>query len=66
MNWITINPQFILDHENDANVMTVDAEWGFMIVPKSGISGYVRPGIAAGSARPYDYNLEFALKFIWR
>ncbi|MCK5439183.1 MAG: hypothetical protein KAI97_04530, partial [Gemmatimonadetes bacterium] len=43
-NWLIVNPQIILDHENSAEFMTVDAEWGFMIAPKSGISGYVRPG----------------------
>jgi hypothetical protein len=65
-NWLTVNPQIILDHQNDAEFMTVDAEWGFMIAPKSGISGYVRPGVGVGTYRPFDYNLEFALKFIWR
>jgi hypothetical protein len=44
----------------------VDAEWGFMIVPQSGISGYVRPGIGVGADRPFNWNFEFALKFVWR
>jgi hypothetical protein len=65
-NWFLLDPQIILDHENSVEFMTVDAEWGFMIVPKAGISGYVRPGVGVGSDRPFDYNLEFALKFIWR
>ena len=65
-NWLLLDPQIILDHENSAEFMTIDAEWGFMIVPKSGISGYVRPGVGLGSDRPFDWNLEFALKFIWR
>ena len=65
-NWFLLDPQIILDHKNDAEFMTIDAEWGFMIAPKSGISGYVRPGVGFGTYRPFDYNLEFALKFVWR
>jgi hypothetical protein len=65
-NWFLLDPQIILDHHNSVEFMTVDAEWGFMIVPKSGISGYVRPGVGVGSYRPFDWNLEFALKLIWR
>ncbi len=65
-NWFLVDPQIILDHNNKKEFMTVDAEWGFMIVPKAGISGYVRPGVGVGADRPFDYNLEFALKFIWR
>lgn len=65
-NWFLLDPQIILDHENSIEFMTIDAEWGFMIVPKSGIGGYVRPGIGVGSYRPFDYNFEFALKFVWR
>jgi hypothetical protein len=65
-NWLLFDPQFILDHKNDINFMTIDTEWGFMIVPKSGISGYVRPGVGVGPDRPFDWNLEFALKLIWR
>jgi hypothetical protein len=65
-NWFLLDPQIVLDHENSAEFMTVDAEWGFMIAPKQGISGYMRPGVGVGSYRPFDWNFEFALKFIWR
>ena len=65
-NWFLLDPQIILDHKNSVEFMTVDAEWGFMIAPKSGISGYVRPGVGIGAYRPFDYNLEFAIKFVWR
>jgi hypothetical protein len=58
--------QPIIDHENNTEFAQVDAEWGFMIAPKSGIAGYIRPGIGIGAARPFDYNLEFAIKFVWR
>jgi hypothetical protein len=65
-NWFLLDPQIILDHENSTEFMTIDAEWGFMIAPKSGVSGYVRPGIGVGADRPFAYNLEFAIKFVWR
>jgi hypothetical protein len=65
-NWLLIDPQIIVDHENSREFATVDLEWGFMIAPKQGISGYLRPGFGVGADRPFDYNLEFAIKFIWR
>ena len=65
-NWLILDPQIILDHENSKEFGTVEAEWGFMIAPKQGISAYVRPGAGFGADRPYDWNLEFAVKFVWR
>jgi hypothetical protein len=65
-NWLIINPQPIFDWENNTQYMVVDVEWGFMIVPKSGIAGYVRPGFGFGADRPFNYNFEFAIKFVWR
>jgi hypothetical protein len=37
-----------------------------MISPKSGVSGYIRPGVGMGEYRPFNWNLEFAIKFVWR
>jgi hypothetical protein len=65
-NWLILDPQIILDHENSTEFGTVEAEWGFMIAPKQGISAYIRPGAGLGVDRPYDWNLEFAVKFVWR
>jgi len=65
-NWLIVNPQPIFDHENNTEFMQADLEWGFMIAPKSGIGGYIRPGVGVGEDRPFDYNLEFAIKFVWR
>ena len=65
-NWLIVNPQPVYDWENETGWMTVDVEWGFMIVPKSGIAGYVRPGFGIGADRPFNYNFEFAIKFVWR
>ncbi len=66
-NWLVVNPQPIYDHHNDVFLGQVDVEWGFMIVPKAGISGYIRPGVGfGGDYRPFNYNLEVAIKFLWR
>ncbi len=65
-NWLIFNPQPIIDHHNDIAFAQVDVEWGFMIVPKSGISGYIRPGFGIGEHRPFNYNFEVAIKFVWR
>ena len=55
------NPQPIIDHENSTTLAQVDLEWGFMIAPKSGIGGYIRPGVGIGEHRPFQWNLEFAI-----
>jgi hypothetical protein len=65
-NWMIVNPQIILDHENSVEFTTIDAEWGFMIAPQLGLSGYLRPGVGLGNDKPFDWNLEFALKTVWR
>jgi outer membrane protein assembly factor BamA len=65
-NWLIVDPQAILDHENEQESGTVEAEWGFMIAPSVGASGYLRPGIGVGAEKPYSWNLEVGLKFVWR
>ena len=65
-NWLLFDPQIVIDHAYNRWFMTIQAEWGFMIVPASGISGYVRPGVGIGADRPYNWNLQFAVKFVWR
>ncbi len=65
-NWLIVNPQPIYDWENETEFAQVDFEWGFMIAKASGVAGYVRPGLGIGADRPFDYNFEFGIKFIWR
>jgi hypothetical protein len=65
-NWLIVDPQISLDHENSEESMTVEVEWGYMIVPQSGISTYLRPGFGVGVDRPYSWNVEIGLKFVWR
>jgi hypothetical protein len=65
-NWLLVDPQILIDHKNSIETGTFEVEWGYMVVPKSGISIYVRPGVGIGAYRPYSWNLEFGLKFVWR
>ncbi len=65
-NWLIVDPQAVLDHETDKELGTVEAEWGFMIAPSVGASGYLRPGIGIGADKPYSWNFEVGLKFVWR
>lgn len=65
-NWLIVDPQAILDHETEKELGTIEAEWGFMIAPSVGASGYLRPGIGIGADKPYSWNTEVGLKFVWR
>jgi hypothetical protein len=65
-NWLIVNPQFILDHELSEDFGTFETEWGFMIVPKYGVSGYIRPGFGFWDPKLYSWNFEFGLKFVWQ
>jgi len=65
-NWLILDPQIVLDHKNSREFLTVEAEWGFIIYYQAGISGYLRPGVGFGEDKPYSWNLEAGLKFVWR
>lgn len=61
-SWIIVDPQFVLDHENEAYFNTTEVEYGRLMF--AGVSTYVRPGIGLGSDKPADWNLEFGVKII--
>ena len=65
-NWLIVDPQVIFDHENDTTPALIEVEWGFMIAPSVGLSGWLRPGAGIGADRLYDWNLEAGVKFVWR
>jgi hypothetical protein len=65
-NWLIVDPQIIVDHENSIEVATIEVEFGYMIGPLPGASTYVRPGVGFGEGKPYSWNLEVGLKFVWR
>jgi hypothetical protein len=61
-SWIIVDPQFVLDHENDTFFNTTEVEYGRLMF--AGVSTYVRPGIGLGSDKPADWNLEFGVKVV--
>lgn len=65
-NWLIVDPQIVLDHENKREPALIEVEWGYMIAPSIGASTYVRPGVGIGSDKPYTWNLEFGFKYVWR
>lgn len=65
-NWLIVDPQIVIDHDTGKVPMLAEVEWGTMIKPVPGASVYIRPGVGFGMDRPYTWNLEAGLKFIWR
>ena len=65
-HWLIINPQPVLDVENDKEFMIVDLEFGFMVPQMPGASVHVRPGAGVGADRPLDWTFEFGFRWIWR
>ncbi|RLD25814.1 MAG: hypothetical protein DRI70_06535 [Bacteroidetes bacterium] len=65
-NWLIVDPQVVFDHETNKTLMLTEVEWGTMITPLPGASVYIRPGIGIGGDKPYSWNFEAGLKFVWR
>lgn len=63
-NWAMINPQAVIDYENDNNThMNIDFEAGKMLSETQ--SFYLRPGVGIGGDRLFDWDLEAGLKVVW-
>lgn len=62
--WGAINVTAVRDHENDEEYGTIRVNFGQLMVGP--ISSSIKPGIGIGSDRPYDWNIEFGLKFVWK
>ena len=66
--WLFVNPQILLDQENDQEYAFFDIEFGWMMAkwfPElKGHSVYVRPSFTIGGDRPSDYALEFGYKIV--
>ena len=66
--WALIDPQGVLDYENDTEFMLVDVEVGTMLdkyLGTKGHSAYLRPSVGIGNDRPYDGSVEVGYKMIW-
>ena len=70
-SWMMINPQFILDYENNTELAIIDFEFGTMMnkllssEAYKGHSAYIRPGIGVGGDRSMDYSIELGYKIVW-
>lgn len=63
-NWALINPQAVIDYENDNNThINIDFEAGKMITRSQ--SFYIRPGVGFGGDRLFDWDVEAGWKSVW-
>ena len=66
--WSLLDPQIVLDYENNNEFMIIDLEVGTMLdkyLDTKGHSAYVRPSIGVGRDRPTDGSIEIGYKIIW-
>ncbi len=61
--YMLLNPQYIIDWENDVEGGVFDAEFGYTW--KSGVTLYARPGYGMGPDEPLDWNFEAGIKYIF-
>jgi len=66
--WGYLDPQIVLDYENDIEFMLVEVQVGMMmdkLIGTNGHSIYILPSFGVGADRPYDVSLEVAYKVVW-
>ncbi|UCC31788.1 MAG: hypothetical protein JSU86_05825 [Phycisphaerales bacterium] len=66
--WMLLDPQIILDYENNTEFCLFDAEFGTMLDDLLGTKGhsfYVRPSAGIGTDRPFDASIEIGYKIVW-
>ncbi|MHC4643452.1 MAG: hypothetical protein ACYS32_17560 [Planctomycetota bacterium] len=66
--WALVDPQIILDYEEDKEFMIIDIEAGTMLdrfLGTKGHSAYLRPSFGVGGDRPTDGSIEAGYKVIW-
>jgi hypothetical protein len=67
--WAYVDPQIILDYENNKEFMQLELQGGMMLDKLFGSKGHsvwVMPSFGIGSDSPYDYSLEVGYKYVWR
>ena len=58
-----VDPQYIFNHNTDKHFGLLESDFGYVF--DAGFTGYVRPGIGFGPDKPFDWNFEFGIKFIF-
>jgi len=62
--WGYIDPQILLDYENETEFMLLEIQAGMML-GKAGHSIWAMPSFGVGTHRPYDFSLEIGYKIVW-
>jgi hypothetical protein len=66
--WALLDPQIVIDYEEDKVFNVTDLELGMMLDKFTGSKGhstYLRPSVGIGSDRPSDYSIEVGYKVVW-
>ena len=66
--WALLDPQIIIDYEEDELYSVTDLEIGMMVdkyIDSKGHSVYLRPSIGIGGDRPTDGSIEVGYKIVW-
>lgn len=63
-HWAIVNPTIIIDHEGEKEFAIFEVEGGQMMFGPT--SSYIRPGFGIGDDKPYEWNIEFGFKVIWK
>ena len=66
--WGLLDPQIILDYEEEKEFVIIDAEMGMMldkVLGTKGHSAYIRPSVGIGHDRSTDASIEVGYKMIW-
>jgi hypothetical protein len=62
--WGYVDPQIILDYEDNTEFMLLEIQAGMML-DRAGHSIWTMPSFGAGTDRPYDFSLEVGYKVVW-
>jgi hypothetical protein len=66
--WTYIDPQIILDYEQEEEYMLLELQAGTMLdkyLGTKGHSAYIMPSFGLGTDRPYDFSFELGYKVVW-
>ncbi len=66
--WGYVDPQIVLDYENNEEYMLLEIQAGMMTDKYFGTKGhsvYMMPSFGVGEDRPYDFSMEIAYKIVW-
>lgn len=66
--WALVNPQFVMDYNEDTYFGLIEIEVGTMLDKWIGVGGksvFVRPSIQIGDDRPANGSIEIGFKAVW-